>query len=219
MAVPQNFLFIEVFMDQEFLFQDIINNILKENKKWDYLKNTENRYIITTNGEIYSSYYKNKLKDGIYWHEISHRKTQTGYHRVMLKIQGNLVDKYIHRLILETFSPIDGMEFLDAAHLDDNKDNNNLSNLKWMTRLENNHWNHKIERGAQKRKTPLIQYTLNGIFVDCFESTRDVERKLGFDHSKVSKCAKGILDSYHGYLWRFKKDVDAQHPEFYVKEE
>jgi hypothetical protein len=45
--------------------------------------------------------------------------------------------KRIHRLVAETFVPIPeelkGMK-LDVAHLDDNRQNNNASNLCWMTR-------------------------------------------------------------------------------------
>ena len=43
----------------------------------------------------------------------------------------------IHRAVLESFSPVEGMDELQVNHIDGNKGNNNLSNLEWVTRKEN----------------------------------------------------------------------------------
>jgi len=43
----------------------------------------------------------------------------------------------VHRLILENFNPVEGMENLQVNHIDGNKRNNKLSNLEWTTCQEN----------------------------------------------------------------------------------
>jgi hypothetical protein len=55
------------------------------------------------------------------------------------------IRRNIHRLVLSVFDrePLPGEQ---AAHLDGNKDNNRLDNLKWCTKLENEA--HKIIHGT-----------------------------------------------------------------------
>lgn len=47
--------------------------------------------------------------------------------------------RQIHRLELETFNPIDDMKKYYVNHKDLNKQNNNLSNLEWVSAKENTH--------------------------------------------------------------------------------
>lgn len=43
----------------------------------------------------------------------------------------------VHRVVLETFCPVENMEDLDVNHIDGDKLNNNLNNLEWCTKHEN----------------------------------------------------------------------------------
>ena len=43
----------------------------------------------------------------------------------------------VHRLVMETFSPIKGSENLQVNHKDGNKENNSINNLEWVTNMEN----------------------------------------------------------------------------------
>lgn len=58
--------------------------------------------------------------------------------------------KQVHRLILETFNPIENMKEMQVNHIDGNKANNALINLEWMTPKEN--VNHAIQNGLTKPK-------------------------------------------------------------------
>ncbi len=66
---------------------------------------------------------------------------KTGYTQVMIakSINKKMVYKTfnVHRLVLSSFSQNKNSSNLDAAHLDGNRQNNNLSNLRWCTRKEN----------------------------------------------------------------------------------
>jgi len=43
----------------------------------------------------------------------------------------------VHRLVMEAFNPIDGMDDMQVNHIDGNKQNNKLENLEWATREQN----------------------------------------------------------------------------------
>lgn len=181
-------------------FDEMIDEI-PFGEKWAYIFGTNDSYIIVSDGDVYSSV--TNMGKTNRWHKLEHRLTKTGYHRVQIKINDERIDQYVHRLVLETFCPIENSKLFDCAHLDDNKDNNNLNNLIWMTRFENNHWNDKVERGASKRRIPVFQYDLDGNYITSFEGLRRTEDATGFDHSKISDCAKGKRKEYKGFIWSF----------------
>lgn len=59
-----------------------------------------------------------------------------GYLQIALNIDGKVQKKYIHRLVMETFNPTDNPE-LEINHIDENKENNMITNLEWVTHKEN----------------------------------------------------------------------------------
>lgn len=81
--------------------------------------------------------------DGRIWSErtqkyLSPQYDKNGYVKVQMRSTDNKSHRYsVHRLVLENFKPIQGMEKLQVNHKDGNKLNNNLSNLEWTTCEEN----------------------------------------------------------------------------------
>ena len=60
----------------------------------------------------------------------------TGYEMVMLFDNGKPVNRYVHRLVLQAFIPNAGV-LKEVDHIDRNRANNNLLNLKWTDRSGN----------------------------------------------------------------------------------
>ena len=61
-----------------------------------------------------------------------------GYYKVCLRIDNKAQEWLVHRLIATLFIPNpDNKPQID--HIDGNKANNNVSNLRWATALENRH--------------------------------------------------------------------------------
>lgn len=85
-------------------------------------------YIVYDSGHIYSK----KRDDFVKWIDDGH-----GYHYVDLMIYGKRKCYKVHRLVAEHFLeyPNDG-KYYEVDHKDRNKKNNNVSNLRWITREE-----------------------------------------------------------------------------------
>lgn len=86
-------------------------------------------YYITTDGKVWSSKAQKFL---------SNQYDKNGYVKVQMRSTDNKSHRYsIHRLVMENFKPVEGMENLQVNHKDGNKLNNCLENLEWTTCKEN----------------------------------------------------------------------------------
>lgn len=66
------------------------------------------------------------------------RPNPKGYLRIILRIDNKPQDWLVHRLVATLFIPNpDNKPQVD--HIDGNKSNNSVSNLRWVTALENRH--------------------------------------------------------------------------------
>ena len=84
-------------------------------------------YAITENGEVYS--YKSSK-----WLKL--RKHRDGYLVVHLRKDGKMYYKLVHRLVCETFIG-EIPKGYEIDHIDTNRLNNNINNLRIVTRKEN----------------------------------------------------------------------------------
>jgi len=64
-----------------------------------------------------------------------------GYKKVTLTIDGNQVQKYIHRLVAEAYLI---NKSIQVNHKDGDKSNNHVDNLEWVTNSENQKHAHRI---------------------------------------------------------------------------
>ena len=117
------------------------------------------KYLIDINGNIYNKRTNKKLK-------IS--DNGRGYKKVGLYIEeGKMVNKYIHRLVAETF--IDNPNNLpEVNHIDEDKANNSVDNLEWCDRKYNNNY------GSKPRQNYLI-----GKFLGYFQIKDELGRITG----------------------------------------
>ena len=93
----------------------------------------------------------------------------------------------LHRIIAIAF--IDNPEEKPQVnHIDKNKLNNDLSNLKWC---------------AVREK--VIQLDLNDNVLNEFESMTQAKQETGISTGNISSCCSGITKSAGGYKWRKKE--------------
>ena len=65
--------------------------------------------------------------------------------------------KYIHRLVMETFNPIENMDSMIVDHINGIQTDNNLNNLRWVTLEENNSLRKQNRERINQKINELIQ--------------------------------------------------------------
>ena len=113
----------------------------------------------------------------------------------------------VHRLVAEAFLP-NPHNYSCVNHKDENKQNNNVSNLEWCSAQYNNTYGTRIERVAEKTTNgkcskPVLQYTLDGEFVREWPSTMECCRN-GYNYGHVAECCRGERKTHKGFIWEYK---------------
>ena len=109
----------------------------------------------------------------------------------------------LHRIIATAF--IDNPEEKPCVnHIDENKLNNDLSNLEWCTVRENAIHGTRTKRVAEKLSQKVIQLDLNDNVLNEFESMKQAEQETGVDESSISRCCNEKRKSAGGFKWRKK---------------
>ena len=130
-------------------------------------------------------------------------KTQKSeaYERVRFKCSdGKNHTKRVHRLVLEAFHPIEGMDKLVVNHKDANHFNNKLENLEWTTQSENvrRTW----ERGRTYSNKDLNYYVYD---INKTEKWKPVADYPNYEISNLGRVRAGqqILkpNNINHYLW------------------
>lgn len=107
----------------------------------------EGCYAITEDGQVWS-YYRKKF--------IALNHTKNGYQEALLSKGGVRKHYQVHRLVMMTYNPVENMGLLDVNHIDENKNNNHISNLEWVEHKVNCNYgtrNQKISAAAAKKIT------------------------------------------------------------------
>ena len=85
-------------------------------------------------------------------------------------------------------------------HIDRNKKNNNLENLRWLTYQENSENVDKVNI--------VQQFTKDGEFINEFPSLAEAGRQTGIGYDGISKVCRGKRELSGGFYWRFKPDLN-----------
>jgi hypothetical protein len=137
-----------------------------------------NRYAVSKKGVVY----KILTKYGLLQPKILLTSKNTeGYHQIALSGTGN-VRKYVllHRLVAYTFLGLEWNSKLDVDHIDMDKDNNSLENVRACTRTEN------------------LKYFRERVVKSYFKNARDISktaRAMNMTKHKVIESLKyeGVL--------------------------
>lgn len=89
------------------------------------------------------SYYRKKF--------IALNYTKGGYIEALLSKDGVRKHYQVHRLVMMTYKPMENMDGLDVNHIDENKTNNHISNLEWVSHKDNCNYGTRNQRISEKR--------------------------------------------------------------------
>ena len=182
---------------------------MSKDEIWKDVVGYEELYKVSDRGNIYSVVRKDSMgrkQGGITLKSAPH---SNGYLQVVLYKNGVKKTKYIHRLVLEAF--IENPDNLpEVNHMDEDKTNNELSNLEWCTREYNVNYGTFIERVSKKVRAVNVE---TGEVV-VFKSTQEAGRK-GYHQGSVAAACRGVYQSnstgkligdgrtYKGYKWSY----------------
>lgn len=170
------------------------------NETWKDITGFEGKYQISSFGRVKSLSRKCGTvirKDKI----INPREHTSGYQIVSLGSDYKYKNYYIHILVAKHF--IDNpMSKPQVNHIDEDKKNNNMDNLEWVTRSENmTHNKLHIRKWNTRGRNKYIVYNTNDkqyLYFENYQSYSDMDR-LGItptDRSKANKSShktKGLI--------------------------
>lgn len=129
-----------------------------------------------------------------------------GYLGVTLYKNSVVSSKKIHRLVAEAFIP-NSEHKPQVNHINEDKTNNMVSNLEWMTAKENNNHgtrNERIGRAVSKSKSiPIIATNIKTGESTEFYGTRECARQLGLYQSTITRVLQGKYKQTGGYTFEY----------------
>lgn len=145
----------------------------------------------------------------------SYHRYSNGYLYVCFKINNKRYKKLVHRLVAKAFIPNpDNLPYV--IHIDKDKTNNKVSNLKWSSmeeaiqrsprkKIDPEYEKFLIElRKANVYKKSVLQYDLDRNFIREWDSYKEI-LKIYKKHSyNINRCCLHLQKSSNGYIWEFK---------------
>ena len=131
------------------------------------------------------------------------RLNDSGYRTVNIKKKILRVHRIVYYLFgTETFN-LNSEMFID--HIDTNRSNNDISNLKVVKNQKENLSNPQTRINLGKA---IIQLDLKGNKIAEFDSIVLANRFFGVtdNNSNIIRCCKGKQKTYKGYKWMYKED-------------
>lgn len=103
------------------------------------------------------------------------------------------------------------LDKLEVNHKDENPSNCRIDNLEWCTHSYNINYgtrNKKVSKIMKQKcitSIAVLQYDMNGNFINRYESLNQAGNKTNTNRKTISLCCKGLYKQAGGYIWKFEK--------------
>ena len=165
---------------------------------WKDCKGYEGLYQVSNQGRVWSIRTQKCLKP---------RLMENGYLQVWLTAKnGKVKGEKVHRLVAIAFieNPYNKTQ---VNHKDENKQNNSVDNLEWMTPKENSNYgtrNEKIKNywanhTKTQKKIKVIRLYKNDEYIGQYKSYRECERQTGLNRCSLKRWCENPTVSKAGY--------------------
>lgn len=191
---------------------------------WKPIVGFENYYEVSNYGRVKSMervvVQKNGKNKRIKQRILKPQKCSNGYLFVGLSVSSRAKLCLIHRLVAISFISSEHID-LEVNHIDEDKENNHVSNLEFVNHKHNiNHGtaisrrvsssNFKGENNPMygkkgelnKNSRPVCQYDVNGNLLKTYSCAAEAARILNGSKSHIYRCINGHVDYAYGFKWK-----------------
>lgn len=129
-----------------------------------------------------------------------------------LRVNAGYKSHFVHRLVARCF--VDNPNsYCMVDHLDGNRHNNDMTNLRWVENCKHN-WDNPISRlrasQCKQNIQPIVQIDpVNGSVIKRWDKAWAVQRKMGYGSGNILRSCRNERCSAYGYIWRFASDFDS----------
>nr|MBQ4455310.1 HNH endonuclease [Clostridia bacterium] len=159
---------------------------------WKQIAGYEGLYEVSNTGKV--------RRNGV---ELKPAVASHGYYMVNLSKDGKEKSYTIHRLVAEAF--ISNPEGLPCVnHKDEQKLNNDVSNLEWCTVCYNNRYGTKSRRIREKLSKPIVATVVATGEKEIWESAETASKALGgYSNSNIYYALKGKRKTVFKRTWEY----------------
>ena len=162
---------------------------------WKELPGYEGLYEVSDTGLV-KSLRSNKILSQRQWDNYLVVRLQ--------RVDGTITTKGVHRLVMETFCPLEDYTNMTVNHIDHDKINNQLNNLEWMTNADNIRESfqaglHKQNHKGGNNKMPVECVETGEVFDSAAAAARKVNIK---SPGKIGDAIKNPTKTCGGYHWK-----------------
>ena len=164
-----------------------------EGEEWKQYLDFSN-YLISNKGRVRNVITNRILKPSL----------TSGYLKVRLCKNGKTKDLLIHKMVYALWHDEPYLEgrVMIIDHIDANKTNNCIENLRKVSNSENT-LAAMYEQGVNPSAKPIEQYSLDGQLLGTFRSAAEAARQLGLDSSTISKVCRGVNKTHGGFVFKY----------------
>lgn len=185
-------------------------------ENWKTIPETDGLYSVSDLGNVRRNEHYTTVKPHIYKKEenVVYYKERpvkpyidsTGYKVVSIRNKaGETLVRKIHRLVAEAFVP-NPDNYNIVNHIDENKENNNASNLEWCTLKENANHGTRNERISKVSGIRIAQYSKDGKLIKIWNSMSEAARFFGASTTTYIRrvCTNQFgRHTYKGFVWKY----------------
>ena len=194
--------------------EEFIQSIALPGEEWRVAVGLNGDYIVSSFGRM-ASLPRVIMRGGRPYKKrgtlMKPRLNKHGYYVVFCRKDGKYVFCPIHRVVAKAFIPNPYNKPV-VDHIDTNRTNNNVLNLRWCTLSENNlnpiTQKKMIQNAPLLEKRPIVAIGIDG-HIEHFESYSDAAR-AGYKMGCFRRCLNGTQRLYKGKQWMHLSDYESQ---------